>query len=381
MTRVRVAVPDAATAGYEVAVGAGLLSRLGELIAEAAAAHRYAIITDDNVAPHWLDRAITAISRATGSDPLTRVIPSGEASKTRDQWAELTDWLLAAGAGRDTTVVALGGGVVGDLAGFAAATYMRGVPVVQVPTTLLAMVDASIGGKTGVDTPVGKNLVGAFHHPALVIADPATLATLPAVHQRAGMAEVIKHGAIADAAWFRLAAGLGAAIHQAAVQGQAFEFTGSQVVAAVERSVAIKAEVVGADPREQGRRQVLNAGHTVAHALERETSYGLLHGEAVAIGLVAEARLGERAGITRTGTAEALVAALGGSGLPTEIPRGLDSGRLWEAMQVDKKGRGGRVAFSLLDEVGVAHGGDAEGWSVSLDEGLVREVLSGGATG
>lgn len=366
--------------GYEVLVGAGLVDRMGEICARVAPAHRYAIITDDQVAPHWLGRVEAAIAGATGAEPLSYAIPAGEASKTRDQWAALTDRLLAAGAGRDTTIIALGGGVVGDLAGFVAATYLRGVPVVQVPTTLLAMVDASIGGKTGVDTPAGKNLVGAFHQPAIVLADTGTLATLSPAHRRAGMAEVIKHGAIADAAYFRLAAGWAAAVDHATRVGQAFDWLGPQTLAAVGRSVAIKSEVVRADPHERGRRQVLNAGHTVAHALERETGFALLHGEAVAIGLVVEARLGERLGTTRAGTAHALESALGGAGLPTAIPPGLDPARLVDAMRLDKKSRGGRLAFALLQDIGVPAGGEERGWSTVADDAVVRDVL-GDTTG
>lgn len=363
--------------GYEAVVGAGLLDRLGEACLRAAPAHRYALVTDDGVAPHWLARAVASLRAATGAEPLSRAVPAGEGSKTREQWAVLTDWLLAEGAQRDTTIVALGGGVVGDLAGFVAATYLRGVPVVQVPTSLLAMVDASIGGKTGVDTPAGKNVVGAFHQPATVLADPAVLATLPPPHRRAGMAEVIKHGAVADAAYFRMGASWAAAAERAGALGQDFDWGGPQALDGVARSVAIKAAVVRADPRERGRRQVLNAGHTVAHALELATGFGLLHGEAVAIGLVVEAALGERAGVTAAGTAEALRGALGGAGLPTAVPAGLDPGRILDAMRLDKKGRAGQVRFALLREVGTAAGSDEAGWSIALDEALVREGLAG----
>jgi len=366
--------------GYEVLVGGGLVDRVGGICARVAPAHRYAIITDDHVAPHWLARAEAALQAATGAAPLSYTIPAGEASKTRDQWAALTDGLLAAGAGRDTTIIALGGGVVGDLAGFVAATYLRGVPVVQVPTSLLAMVDASIGGKTGVDTPAGKNLVGAFHQPAIVLADIGALATLSPAHRRAGVAEVIKHGAIADAEYFRRAADWGAAIHHATAANQSFDWLGPETLATVARSVAIKAEVVRTDPQERGRRQVLNAGHTVAHALELETGFALLHGEAVAIGLVVEARLGEHLGITQDGTAHALELALGGAGLPTAIPGGVDPGRLLAAMRVDKKSRAGRLAFALLASVGVPAGNDEQGWSTVVEDAAVHDVL-GAPTG
>ena len=364
--------------GYQVIVGSRVLWALGAVCQRVAPAHRYAIISDDQVAPHWLSTTVDAIRYAIPqSTIINTTVPAGEGSKTRERWSQLTDWLLSEGAGRDTAIIALGGGVVGDLAGFVAATYMRGVPVIQVPTSLLAMVDASIGGKTGVDTAKGKNLVGAFHQPVAVIVDPATLATLPAAHVRAGIAEVIKHGAISDAEYFRLAALWGAAVHRGS-QRNDFEWNGQETLDVITRSVKTKADVVNADPHERGRRQVLNAGHTVAHALERETGYALLHGEAVAIGLVVEAQLGEAAGITRAGTADELRSALGGAGLPTRLPPASKADRLISAMRVDKKSRAGGLAFALLKSIGIPAGSDAAGWSTQLDESLVREVLTTG---
>lgn len=378
--QVRGAIPTSQVIGvldYQVIVGPGLLEALGTVCHRTAPAHSVAIISDDQVAAHWLRAATRAVTDAM---PAARVssttVPSGEASKSRAQWAALTDWLLAEGAGRDTTVVALGGGVVGDLAGFVAATYLRGIPVIQVPTSLLAMVDAAIGGKTGVDTPDGKNLVGAFHQPSAVVVDPLVLSTLPAHHLRAGMAEVIKHGAISDAAYFRLAATWGATVHRARQRDEAVDFSGPQALDVIGRSITTKAEVVNGDPRERGRRQVLNAGHTVAHAIERETGYAVLHGEAVAMGLAVEAELGERAGVTAPGTGHALRSALGGAGLPTWLPAGMDAGGLVAAMRHDKKARAGSLAFALLAAIGSPAGNDDAGWSTALDESLVREVLS-----
>ena len=373
--------------GYQVIVGGGMLDSLGVICHRSAPSHRYAVISDDQVARHWLEPAIRAIGSAIPRVVISSTtIPAGESSKSRDQWARLTDWLLTEGAGRDTAIVALGGGVVGDLAGFVAATYLRGVPVIQVPTTLLAMVDAAIGGKTGVDTPRGKNLVGAFHQPAAVVADPLTLSTLPAAHVRAGVAEVIKHGAISSAGYFTQAASWAAAIHRTAQHdtgavNDRFDWLGQSTLDVITHSVRVKADVVNADPLEKGRRAVLNTGHTVAHALERETDYALLHGEAVAIGLVTEAQLGEAAGITASGTADALRSALGGAGLPTRVPAGLDHGRLIDAMRTDKKSRAGGLAFALLKAIGTPAGNDADGWSAALDERLVREVLQRSAGG
>lgn len=367
--------------GYQVIVGGEVLNSLGVICHRSAPAHRYAVISDDQVARHWLEPAVRAIGNAIPRVAISSTtIPAGESSKTREEWARLTDWLLAEGAGRDTAIVALGGGVVGDLAGFVAATYLRGVPVIQVPTTLLAMVDAAIGGKTGVDTPRGKNLVGAFHQPVAVVADPLTLSTLPAAHIRAGIAEVIKHGAISNPDYFTQAALWASTIHRAVQHDTGsthdrFDWLGLSTLDVITHSVRVKADVVNADPLEKGRRAILNTGHTIAHALERETDYALLHGEAVAIGLVAEAELGEAAGVSAPGTAGALRSALGGAGLPTRIPAGLDHGRLIDAMRADKKSRAGGLAFALLKEIGTPAGSDADGWSVTLDEGLVRSVL------
>jgi 3-dehydroquinate synthase len=368
--------------GYRVTIGAGILNALGVICHRTVPAPRYAIISDDDVARHWLEPASRAISAAMPGVAIhTITVPPGESSKSRDQWARLTDSLLAAGAGRDTVIIALGGGVVGDLAGFVAATYLRGVPLIQVPTTLLAMVDASIGGKTGVDTEYGKNLVGAFYQPAAVVADSATLATLPATYVRAGVAEVLKHGAISDAAYFAQATAWAADLHrtmqhETGAVGDRFNWLGEPTLDVITKSVSVKGTVVNTDPFEKGRRAILNAGHTVAHALERETGYAMLHGEAVAIGLVVEAEVGEAAGITEPGTAEALRSALGGAGLPTSIPAGIAHARLIDAMRLDKKSRAGGLAFALLASIGTPAGDDQRGWSATLEERLVREVLA-----
>jgi 3-dehydroquinate synthase len=240
-------------------------------------------------------------------------------------------------------VVALGGGVTGDLAGFVAATYMRGVPVVQVPTTLLAMFDSAIGGKTGVDTDSGKNLVGAFHQPALVVIDPDLLTSLPRMQRMAGLAEAVKTAAVADAdlfAWLEKAA-------ERLVDGEA-----DATQEAIGRVVAHKADVVGADPRESSRRAILNFGHTVGHALELLGGYGILHGEAVAAGMRAEASLGEHLEVTEPGTADRLAALLGACGLDRELETEHPPRTLWEAMARDKKARGGEIRCVLVNAVG-----------------------------
>jgi 3-dehydroquinate synthase len=316
------------------------------------------------VAPLYAEVAVTALNRKARATVVT--FPSGEWNKTRETWASLTDRLVAAGVGRDGAIVALGGGVVGDVAGFVAATYLRGIPYVQVPTTLLAMIDSSIGGKTGVDTPAGKNLVGAFCQPRLVIADVATLATLPPNHLAAGMAEAIKHGAIADRDYFvrvqalapRVLMGDRAVLHEV-----------------VEGSVGIKAAVVAEDERERGRRAILNFGHTVAHALEAVSGYALLHGEAVAVGMAAEARLGCELGLTAPEAVSALLRTLEAYRLPSQGPSDAEADRLIEVMQHDKKAREASVRFAFLKTIGEMHREAGGEWTCTAPEDAIRAAL------
>jgi 3-dehydroquinate synthase len=350
--------------GYRVIIGAGLRHSFASRIVEAAPAHRFAVVSDADVAPLYADALVTDLGRH-GRTSL-HLMPAGEAHKTRETWARLTDDLLAAGCGRDTTVVALGGGVVGDLAGFVAATFMRGVPVVQCPTSLLAMIDASVGGKTGVDTAAGKNLVGAFHPPAVVLADVEILNTLPRSHRRAGLAEAIKHGVIADAAYFaRIDESL-----PALVNGDA-----EATLALIARSVEIKADVVRADEHEHGIRKTLNFGHTLGHAIELSSGYTLLHGEAVAIGMVLEARLAERIGVAPRGTSSEIERVIARAGLPVARPAAMNVDSVLEATRLDKKARGGAVAYSLPAGIGAMAGAE-RGWAIEVGDALVREALA-----
>jgi 3-dehydroquinate synthase len=366
VTRLRISPPPRPEPGYDVIVEPGALARLPALLAGAAPAHRYAVVSDANVAPLWAEPVLRGL-RDGGLSAELAVVPAGEGAKTRETWGELLDALLALGLGRDAALVAVGGGVVGDLAGFAAATFLRGVPVVQVPTSLLAMVDASVGGKTGIDAPAGKNLVGAFHQPRLVLADPTTLTTLPARELRSGLAEVVKHGAIADAAYLDDVAG----------QGDALLHCERDVLArVVARSVEIKASFVAADPFEQGARAALNAGHTVGHAIEALSGYGLTHGEAVAIGLVVESGAGERAGVTAPGTAARLEAALARLGLPTRVPAGMDAPAILAAARSDKKTRAARLRYALLAWPGSLARPDDGGWTFALPDDLLAATLA-----
>jgi len=347
-------------------VGRGLLAELPRHLAERCPAAAYAVVSDSRVAELYGARVVAALE-AAGLRARLFPFPCGEWNKTRATWADLTDALLAARVGRDGAVVALGGGVTGDLAGFVAATYLRGVPLVQVPTSLLAMIDASIGGKTGVDVPAGKNLVGAFHEPRFVLADVETLATLPRQHVAAGVAEALKHGVVADAGYF------------AALVGDAGPIRSRDLDAlerVVARSVAIKEAVVAEDPREAGRRAVLNFGHTVGHAVEARSGYGLLHGEAVAIGMAAEARLAETLGVAEAGLCAAVTGALERFGLPVAVPAELPAGDLLETMLGDKKVRAGTVRFALPQRIGAMAQRADGAWTVDVGVDDILQLLA-----
>jgi 3-dehydroquinate synthase len=347
-------------------VGRGLLAELPRLLRERCAAHVYAVISDSRVADLYGPRVIDSL-RAAGLRAELFPFPCGEWNKTRATWADLTDALLRARIGRDGAIVGLGGGVTGDLAGFVAATCLRGLPYAQAPTSLLAMIDASIGGKTGVDVPAGKNLVGAFHQPRFVLADVETLATLPRAHVAAGMAEALKHGVVADAGYFD-------AILADADRIRARDLEALERV--VSRGVAIKEAIVAADPLEAGRRQVLNFGHTVGHAVEARSGYAFAHGEAVAIGMAAEALLAESLGVADAGLAAAVRGAVKRFGLPVAIPSDLAADDLLAAMQGDKKVRAGSVRFALPRRVGEMAQRDDGAWTVEVDEERILQMLA-----
>jgi 3-dehydroquinate synthase len=335
-------VPLVGGRSYPVWVGAGLLGRR-DLWDRALGDAPVVLISNDVVAPLYLETVLGALGDRTIK---TLVLPDGERHKNQDSWARVIDFLAGAGIRRDACLLALGGGVIGDLVGFAAATWMRGVRFVQAPTTLLAQVDASVGGKTAINIPQGKNLVGAFHQPTAVLADVSTLATLPDREYRAGLAEVVKYGAIRDLSF------IGDLERQAEALGRRDPARLEDIVA---RSVAHKAEVVAADELEQGVRATLNFGHSFGHALETETAYDrFLHGEAVAIGMVAAARLSEARGLLAEGFADRLADLLEALGLPIAFPRDIAGERLLAHMGLDKKNRAGERRLILLDGPGHA---------------------------
>ena len=359
-------MPLSLALNYPVYCRTGVLSELGEIVAATAPAHRFAIISDETVAAIYAARVAERLPNGASK---VFTIPPGEEHKTREHWSELTDALFRWGAGRDTTVIAVGGGVVGDLAGFVAATFMRGIPVVQVPTTLLAMVDASVGGKTAIDTPFGKNLVGAFHDPSAVIMDPDVLKSLSPDLLRAGLAEMIKHGIIADAAYFE------AVLRELpAVQSQGAAAPG--LTSLIAGSVRIKADVVAQDAKEGGLRQILNFGHTLGHAIERELNYLIAHGEAVAIGMVLEAHLAELLGLARVGLKESVASAVAKAGLPTSLPPGLSPDALLAATYGDKKTRSGSVRYALPRGIGEMEPAQNR-WAVPVGDDVVLSVLRG----
>lgn len=365
MSTLRVEVPGKAAGGYDVVVASGGLDQLGEHCRRAAPAHAYALISDSRVAEHYAERALDSL-RATGARAALFTFPAGEWNKSRDTWAELSDQLLDAGFGRDSVVVALGGGVTGDLAGFVAASFMRGVPVIQVPTTVLAMVDSSVGGKTGVDTRSAKNSIGHFHHPSLVLVDPRLLSTLAPFQRNAGLAESVKMAAMRDARlfeWLEQHA-------EALVAGDA-----AALATLIERSVALKAEVVAEDPSESGVRAILNFGHTAGHALEALSDFSLLHGEAVAQGARLEARLGEATGLTEPGTADRLEALLRRCDLPEEYDPDLTGRRILEAARVDKKAREGMLRWSLPARIGESARGPAGAWTHEIEASVCEKSL------
>ena len=325
---------------YDVLARKGGMDALGLLLKERGLSGPVVVVTDTNIAPLYSNQALVSLRNA-GYQAQARVIPAGENFKTLETVASLWRGFLEAGLDRSSTVVALGGGVVGDLAGFAAATFMRGCQWVAVPTTLLAMADASMGGKTGFDLPEGKNLVGAFYPPRLVLADPDVLSTLPERELRSGLAEVVKHGIIADPKLFELCA-------------QGYEAVKADFPKIVRRAMGVKVQVIELDPFEKGIRAALNLGHTVGHAVEIVSQFGLRHGEAVAIGIVAEARLAEKLGLVEAGDGLAgrIAVVLAGLDLPIEIPPDLAMPAIIQSMRVDKKKADGVVKFALPVKIG-----------------------------
>lgn len=327
---------------YPIYIGAGLLGR-PELLAGHIGARQALVVTNETVAPLYLDRVRAALGECRHG---VVVLPDGEEYKTMATLMQVFDALLGGRFDRGVTLIALGGGVIGDITGFAAACYQRGVPFIQIPTTLLAQVDSSVGGKTGVNHPLGKNMIGAFHQPRCVIADTEVLNTLNDRELRAGIAEVIKYGLICDREFFHW---LEQNIDRLSARDpQALAF-------AIERSCRDKARIVAADEKEGGVRALLNLGHTFGHAIETGLGYGAwLHGEAVAAGMCAAADLSVRQGLLAPADAERVVALVARAGLPVRLPGDISTSRFLELMAVDKKVQAGKLRLILLEAIGAA---------------------------
>ncbi len=348
---------------YDVRIGRGLGPRITVALRKRPLGRRYIIVTDSHL--HRQGESLLAAFRRRGLTCDLVSFPAGEGSKSRRVRDEIEDGIIRLGAGRDSALVALGGGVVGDLVGFVAATFKRGIPYVQVPTTLIGMVDSSIGGKSGINHPAGKNLIGAFHQPSAVYIDVDHLKSLPDRHYASGLAEVIKCGVVADRALFS-----SLETHLDRILRREPDLM-SRVIEACCR---IKAKVVTEDPRESNRRKILNYGHTVGHAIETLSGFRLAHGEAVSIGMVAEARVAARLGRLPPGAAERIASLCERVGLPTAVPPGFAPAAILEVARHDKKNRLGRIAYALPIRLGAMaiEGGE---YAVMVDDALVTEVL------
>jgi len=326
---------------YPVLIEAGLLPKIGETVKEKLPSSRCAIISDTNVAPRFGD-GIQKSLRSAGFEPIPITVPAGEQSKTLEQAGDCCEQMLRAGLDRQSFVIGLGGGVIGDLSGFVAAIFQRGIQHVQVPTTLLAMVDSSIGGKTGVNTSAGKNLIGAVHQPALVLDDVDLLKTLPAHELSQGFAEIIKHAIIADGEMFR--------------QLQDLDVKNVDFESLIRRNVEIKARIIANDERDQkGERALLNFGHTVGHGIERAVGYqGISHGDAISLGMIAACEISmKRAGLSKSDR-DAIVDLLGKFNLPMKLPVNFPRAKIFEALKFDKKFEHGEIRFVVSPKIGSA---------------------------
>ena len=341
MPDVKIRIPG--TPGeYPVMIESGLISRIPPCL-KPFEGRKIAVITDEHVAPLYAGQ-ITAAIEAAGAQPFLRILPAGETTKCMEQLAEIYDFFLDSGITRIDALLALGGGVIGDLTGYAAATYLRGVRFIQFPTTLLAQVDSSVGGKVAVNHPRGKNLLGAFYQPELVLIDTDTLRTLDQRQVGAGLGEVIKYGCILDAGLFRQIEACGSR-----------ENLAPHYPEIVARCIELKGQVVFEDPYDRGLRMILNFGHTLAHAIENAAGYGqVLHGEAVCIGMVAAATWGTRLGITPADTEARIREVLTAYALPTEVPAGLTAEKLFPSLALDKKSIGKDIRVVCLEEIGRA---------------------------
>jgi len=364
MENIRVKLRKTEDKSYDIVIEEGVLKLIPSKIKKAALGHRFAIITDSTVESLYGTQLSEEFIK---NDLANKVItfPAGEQNKNRDTKAWIEDQMLLNKFGRDSVVIALGGGVVGDIAGYVAATYTRGLPYIQIPTTLVACVDSSIGGKTAVDTKHGKNLIGAFHQPWAVYIDVNTLLTLNDKEIREGLAEVIKYGVISDDKLFSF---LEENMHLI------FSYDKKALTHIIKRGCEIKAEVVGKDEKESNLRKILNFGHTIGHAVENLSQYKISHGEAISIGMVAEGKLAVEMGLWKEGELNQLVSLIKKAGLPTQIPDYMNVGDIIVAMKLDKKSRSGHIEMVLPKRIGEMASVD-ESYGIKIEESLIQKVI------
>jgi 3-dehydroquinate synthase len=363
MEKIRVNLKKVEDKSYDILIGEGLLSRIPDEMKEAGLAHRFAIVTDSTVGKLYGSTLLDEFGRS-GLETRLIAFPAGEENKNRETKAWIEDRMLEHKFGRDSAVIALGGGVVGDTAGYVAATYTRGLPYVQVPTTLVACVDSSIGGKTAVDTPHGKNLIGAFHQPWRVYIDVDTLLSLNEKEIREGLAEVIKYGVISDGDLFSFLEKNMAGV---------FSYDKRALTRIIKRGCEIKGEVVEKDERESNLRKILNFGHTIGHAVENLSDYKISHGEAISMGMAAEGKLAVMMGLWKEEELGRLVRLLAEAGLPTSMPGHMRMEDIIDTMKLDKKSRGGRIEMVLPAAIGRM--ADINGsYGLKIEESLLRDI-------
>jgi 3-dehydroquinate synthase len=367
MVKIKVELKKTEDKSYEIIIGEGILKQIPLDLRKEKLAHSYAIITDSKVTSLYGEKLLEKFKRAQLKTHLIS-FPAGEEHKNRETKAGLEDEMLKLKMGRDSAAVALGGGVVGDIAGFIAATYNRGIPYVQVPTTVVACVDSSIGGKTAVDTPHGKNLIGSFHQPRRVYIDVQTLRTLSEKEIREGLAEVIKYGVIKDETFFEF---LEKNITHV------FSFASDVLIHIIKRSCEIKAEVVELDEKESNLRKILNFGHTIGHAIENLSDYKISHGQAISMGMVVEGKIALEMGLWKKVEFDRLVSLLKKAGLHTQFPDYFDMSLIIDTMKLDKKTRRGKIEMVLPKKLGAMAEIDGS-YGIKIEEGLLSRILNSG---
>ena len=349
---------------YKILIGEGLLNRLVDDLDKAPLGHSYAVITDSNVKKLYGQDLNQALEKLDANILLID-FPAGEEQKNRDIKTQIENKMLESNFGRDSALIALGGGVVGDISGFVAATYTRGIPYIQVPTTLVACVDSSVGGKTAVDTEHGKNLIGAFYQPECVYIDINTLKTLDSKEIKEGLAEIIKYGVIADSGLYSL---LEQRIEDL------FQYDESLLSEIINRCCTIKAKVVEQDEKESNLRKILNFGHTIGHAIEKMSEYSLSHGYAISIGMILEGKIASELGLWDKTNLESLKELLHRAGLPTDMPFNAPPEQLIETMKIDKKSGGGRIEMALPSVIGEMAQENGS-YSIKIENSLINKIL------